>query len=301
MRTVFALALAAATASAASPDIVSKRVGRLTIQVRTEHAHAGGLLDVRLLSQRHLGAIRVVFEGRATPSYGPAGKLRALVPIPLSSGPGPVTLGIELRVRRGHQRMRIDASVADRAYPERVVELPAARLALLEAPNANRDGRELMRLARRLSDEAAWTSGFAEPAGSASRGDFGARLDYGSEQPVVRRIDGNWGERQRGWSYRVPLGSPVAAPAAGSVIFAGSLTLAGRTVVVDHGQGLVSVLRHLSRLEVAEGDEVKRGQRLGDSGASGLVPGPRLHWSLFLHGIAVDPQIVMAVTRPSGS
>ena len=179
-----------------------------------------------------------------------------------------------------------------------MVGLPAERAALLEAPNATRGGRELMQLARTLSDEAAWTDGFAEPVGSASRGDFGARLDYGSGQPVVRRIDGNWGERQRGWSYPIPLGSPVAAPGGGSVIFAGSLTLAGRAVVVDHGQGLVSVLRHLSRFAVAEGDDVKRGQRLGDSGASGLVPGPLLHWSVFLHGIAVDPQIVMAVTRP---
>ena len=300
MRTVLALALSVATASAASPDLVSKRVGRLTIRVRTEYAHPGGLLDVRLLSQRHLGAIRVVFEGRATPSYGPPGRLRALVPIPLSSGSGPVTLGIELRVRRGHQRMRIDASVAGRAYPERVVALPAARLALVEAPNANRDGRELMQLVRTLSDEAAWRGGFVEPVGSASEADFGARLDYGSDPPVVRRIDGNWGEHERGWSYRVPLGSSVAAPAGGSVIFAGSLTLAGRTLVVDHGQGFVSVLRHLGRFEVAAGDEVKRGQHLGDSGASGLVSGPLLHWSVFLHGIAVDPRIVIAVTRPPG-
>ena len=68
-------------------------------------------------------------------------------------------------------------------------------------------------------------------------------------------------------------------------------------MVVDHGQGLVSVLRHLGRFDVAQGDEVSRGERVGLSGASGLIPEPMLHWSLFLHGVAVDPEIVMAVTR----
>ncbi len=298
LRAILALTLVAAMAGAAPADVVSKCVGRLTMQVRTEHAHPGGVLDVLLLSKRHLGTIRVFFEGRATPSYGPAGRLRAIVPAPLSSGPGPVTLGIELRVRRGRQRMRIDASVADRAYPARAVALPKERMALLEAPHATRDGRELMLLARTLSDTAWWADGFSAPIDAPADGDFGALPDYGPHGPVAQRMDGTWGERQRGWSYPVPLGSPVAAPAGGSVIFAGSLTLAGWTLVVDHGQGFVSVLRHLSRLDVVLGDDVTRGQQLGLSGASGLVAAPLLHWSLFLHGIAVDPQIAMAVTQP---
>ena len=87
------------------------------------------------------------------------------------------------------------------------------------------------------------------------------------------------------------------APATGSVLFAGALVLSGRTVVIDHGQGILSVLLHLSRVDVRAGEGVSAGSPVGLSGETGLAPSPQLQWRVYLHGIAVDPLVLDAALR----
>jgi murein DD-endopeptidase MepM/ murein hydrolase activator NlpD len=109
---------------------------------------------------------------------------------------------------------------------------------------------------------------------------------------VESRFDALQGERHRGVDYPVAAETPVHAPAAGSVLFAGQLTLAGGTAVIDHGQGVVSVLHHLSSVAVREGDAVAAAAVVGLSGQSGLAPEPMLQWRVYLHGVAVDPLVL---------
>ena len=104
-------------------------------------------------------------------------------------------------------------------------------------------------------------------------------------------MDGVYGEYHRGRDFDVPLGTVVQAPAAATVVFAGPLLLSGQTLVLDHGQGVVSALFHLSRLEVRTGDSVAAGTTLGLSGDSGAAASPHLHWGVYLHGVAVDPAL----------
>ena len=84
---------------------------------------------------------------------------------------------------------------------------------------------------------------------------------------------------------------PVKAPAAGTVLFSGPLALSGRTVVVDHGQGLLSVFAHLAEASVRQGEEIDAGRMLGTSGDSGVAAAPHLHWGVYLHGVAIDPRV----------
>jgi murein DD-endopeptidase MepM/ murein hydrolase activator NlpD len=65
----------------------------------------------------------------------------------------------------------------------------------------------------------------------------------------------------------------------------------GKTVFVDHGQGFVSMVCHLSQSSVEVGQPVRRGEALGQSGSSGRATGPHLHWSVYLNGAAVDPAL----------
>jgi murein DD-endopeptidase MepM/ murein hydrolase activator NlpD len=76
------------------------------------------------------------------------------------------------------------------------------------------------------------------------------------------------------------------------VLFAGPLSLSGATVVIDHGQGVVSVLQHLSRVDVRAGDAVAGAAVVGLSGDTGLAPEPMLQWRVYLHGVAVDPNVL---------
>jgi Membrane proteins related to metalloendopeptidases len=97
----------------------------------------------------------------------------------------------------------------------------------------------------------------------------------------------------RGIDYAGDYGSPVVAPAAGRVSLVGresqGFTIHGNVVGIDHGQGLASILMHLSRIDVKEGDFVQAGQVIGALGSTGASTGPHLHWGLYVHGQAIDP------------
>jgi murein DD-endopeptidase MepM/ murein hydrolase activator NlpD len=89
-------------------------------------------------------------------------------------------------------------------------------------------------------------------------------------------------------------GTPVVAPAAGEVIETGDYYFNGRTVFVDHGQGVVTLYCHLDSIAVEPGDRVATGDRLGTVGETGRVTGAHLHWSVSLNDARVDPALFLA-------
>ncbi len=83
--------------------------------------------------------------------------------------------------------------------------------------------------------------------------------------------------------------APVPAANAGVVALARYFGIYGNAVVIDHGYGLMSLYAHLSAIAVTTGQEVVRGQTLGQTGSTGLAGGDHLHFTMLLHGLAVNP------------
>jgi len=92
-----------------------------------------------------------------------------------------------------------------------------------------------------------------------------------------------------GLDIAAPKGAPVQAPASGTVVDVGNYFFNGNTVLVDHGQGLISGYFHLSKTLVSIGDSVTQGQQIAEIGATGRVTGPHLHWNVYLNRTKVDP------------
>jgi hypothetical protein len=286
--------LAALSAAApATSEEVTHRLGRLLIVVDEADAYPGGLVTVRLSAPR-LGTAHAHLDGRAIPFLPSRRGPRALVPVPVDAAPGAMTLGIEVLGRGGRQRFAVPLTVAERRYPARAVVLPEVKKAMLAMPAGVRDGRVVQSYLRTVTPQQQWRGPFRSPVEAVPETSFGCAQTYDAPPPVEGKTDAIWGEYHRGLDYLVPAGTTVSAPAAGTVLFAGPLLLTGETVVLDHGQGVVSVFFHLASTPVRAGDAVEAGAPLGLAGETGIAAVPHVHWGVYVHGVAVDPRITQA-------
>ena len=96
-----------------------------------------------------------------------------------------------------------------------------------------------------------------------------------------------------GIDFRGGVGTPIGSPAGGTIVMVEDLYFTGKTVVIDHGGAMYSILAHMSATEVRVGQEVRPGNIVGAVGATGRVTGPHLHWSIRLLGARVDPLSVL--------
>jgi murein DD-endopeptidase MepM/ murein hydrolase activator NlpD len=140
--------------------------------------------------------------------------------------------------------------------------------------------------------------------GFASVADMAGFLD-GFILPVEGgRVSGTWGNQRIlngtpstphfGYDIAAPQGTPIRAPASGIVSFANAdMHYEGGLVFIDHGQGLISMYLHMSRLDVAPGERVTQGQIIGAVGRSGRATGPHLCWRMRWRGRQLDPSVAI--------
>ncbi len=138
---------------------------------------------------------------------------------------------------------------------------------------------------RSVDPERQWSGRFRPPVNATISDVFGTR----------RTFNGKVQSRHQGLDYAVPSGTPISALNAGTVLLAQPLYFEGNCVVLDHGQGLLTLYLHLSEFKVKEGDRVASGQELGLSGGTG-----RATWtsSARWQGIYLNPATLMKLKLP---
>jgi murein DD-endopeptidase MepM/ murein hydrolase activator NlpD len=133
-----------------------------------------------------------------------------------------------------------------------------------------------------------WAGKFRAPVDAKISDLFGTR----------RMFNGKIQSMHQGLDYAVPEGTPVAAMNAGTVLLASPLYFEGNCVVLDHGQGLMTLYLHLSEIKVKAGERVERGGEIGLSGGTGRATGPHLHLAVRWQGVYLNPATLLALKLP---
>ena len=205
----------------------------------------------------------------------PNGKRFGLLPISVKDMPGTFPLILSTSDENESQTLRV--VIRKTIFPSQNVTLAPDIEALHSTPE------EMALLASfrdTISETRSWQDPLAAPVSGCMTSPFGVkRLHNG--KPT--------GEYHGGVDQRTPEGEAIRAVAAGTVTFAKQFNVLGNAVGINHGQGLESMYLHMSRLAVASGATVERGDTLGYAGSTGRSTGPHLHWVLYVNGINVNP------------
>ncbi len=215
----------------------------------------------------------------------------ALVGLALGAKPG--THYLEAKTAAGNP-LRLSFQVTDKAYETQHITIKDKRKVNPEKRDMERIGRESKKIKtalRHWSENEAVDLEFIKPVDGPYSSPFGLRR-YFNEQPR---------KPHSGLDIAAPEGTPIVAPAAGTIIDTGDYFFNGNTVFIDHGQGLVTMYCHLSRIDVEPGQAVATGEPIGQVGMTGRVTGPHLHWGVSMNDARVDPMLFLPPGETTGN
>jgi murein DD-endopeptidase MepM/ murein hydrolase activator NlpD len=211
---------------------------------------------------------------------------RALVGIDLEQRAGSYDLAASSDAA-GHPTATRVLAVVRRQFPRRVLTVapdyvnpPPDEMKRITQENAF-----LADLYAHPADSALFRDGFERPVPGPANSSFGSRSVF----------NGQARSPHAGTDFLSGAGTPIHAPSSGRIVAARDLFFTGQTVIIDHGLGVFSMLAHLSRVDVQEGQVVARDAVVGLVGATGRVTGPHLHWAMRVGSARVDPLSALAL------
>ncbi|OWL89819.1 peptidoglycan DD-metalloendopeptidase family protein [Halopseudomonas aestusnigri] len=206
-------------------------------------------------------------------------------------------VGLGLDVPAGQQQIDL-ADGRQLAFNVGSREYTQQHITLKNRSQVNPDPAQLARIERELKEQTDAYAHFSPRQPSNLLFDRPVPGRQSSPFGVRRFFNGEERNPHSGLDFAAGTGTPIKAPAAGQVILVSDYFFNGKTVFVDHGQGLISMFCHLSAIDVAVGQEIPRGGVLGKVGSTGRATGPHLHWNVSLNGNRVDPTIFIGTYQP---
>ena len=202
-------------------------------------------------------------------------------------------VGVPLGAKIGTQRLTVTQAgeisralfeIQDKAYPTQHITIKNKRKVnpnKLDMTRINKESARIKSALRHWTDKAELPLQFAWPIEGRVSGLFGRR----------RVFNGQARRPHSGMDIAAPTGTEIHAPAEGIVRGTGDYFFNGKTVFIDHGQGLVTMFCHLDRIDVQDGQIIEQGNVIGTVGATGRVTGPHLHLGVSLNDARVEPRL----------
>lgn len=222
----------------------------------------------------------VYFDDKRVMVVNSSGRWSAVVGIPLDAEPGELALRVTQPAAG-----TVSFKIQPKAYETQRLKIKDKRMVEPTAEDLKRIDKEaktIMTAFSRYTEDIAATFDFKPPVQGILSSPFGLRRFF-NDQPR---------KPHSGLDFAAPTGAPIVAPAPGRVVAVGNYFFNGNNIIVDHGQGLISMYSHLTRIHVKEGQTVAQGAKLGTVGATGRVTGPHLHWTVSLNNVRVDPMLL---------
>lgn len=210
-------------------------------------------------------------------------------------------VGIGLKAMPGSQTLKVTAAQGSRSLAFQVgkKKYREQRITLKNKSQVNPDPEQLKRYEREFAAQSKAYAQFRAALPSnvvLDRPVEGGRLS--SPFGLRRFFNGEERNPHSGLDFAVPAGTRVKAPADGVITIVDDYFFNGKTIFIDHGNGLVTMYCHLSAFDVVVGQSVKRGQLIGRVGSTGRATGPHLHWNVSLNNERVDPAIFIGAFQP---
>lgn len=247
---------------------------------------AGDPIGVTILSWLP-GPVTATLDGQDLELFAFGGGLAALTLAPLGSESATWQLHVSAEGEGGevHDFIAPVQVVAD-PRPVEELSIPASVLSLSTDDARQTEAAMIERVWSAPLPDPQWSEPFILPVeGSRPTSVYGDPRRYAPGGRV---------SFHEGTDMAVPAGTPVLATNAGQVLIAAEFPaypIKGGLVIIDHGAGLMSYYLHLSRVHVAEGAFVERGELIGEVGSTGLSTGPHLHWEMRIFNQGTNPLV----------
>ncbi len=253
-----------------------------TTSLPSEARVPGGIAIIQLGDSTHNKAPSATYKNRKIMVIERNAQWVAIVGIPLSAS----TSVHYITVEYGNNRTKLSFSVQEKAYATQHLTIKNKRQVNPNSDDLKRIVKEKKQIRRAFN---AWNQSqtivtqFVPPVDGKMSSSFGLKRFF-NKQPR---------KPHSGMDIAAPQGTIIHAPAPGTVIDTGDFFFNGKTVFLDHGQGLVTMYCHMARISVTPGQTIKLRDTLGTVGMTGRVTGPHLHWSVSLNNTRVDPALFL--------
>jgi hypothetical protein len=246
----------------------------------------GETLRVELDGMEHNPHLKAILAGKTYPFFavGPNAQ-RALIGIRLDAKPG--SYGLAFKVPPAFPAGRDDLptepymiEIATKVFTIENVNFTEEKTSLMTSEH--REAALIHQANLYLSRDQQWEGDFRYPVDGPIIGEFGLKRTRNNGT-----IDAGF---HKGIDLKADKGTPALAANSGTVVLASNFKAHGKTVMLNHGQGVMTIYLHLSSISVKLRQRVHKGQEIGKVGATGLATAPHVHYQVFVHGVPVDPK-----------
>jgi len=240
----------------------------------------GRTLTVRVPRGDAAGAT-AIYRGREHQMVADGDDFWTVIGAGATQGTGVYTVTINMLDARGALLREVTdpVTVVATDFPVEYITLPPGQIEGIPPEDVQREENIRASVYAQFTPQKLWAGAFTFPSPGPITANFGDARSYNG---------GPVGSHHSGTDFAADEGAPALAAANGRVAFVGFLATRGNSVIIDHGVGVFTAYHHLSRIDVAEGQEVAQGQIVGGVGETGLATGPHLHWELVVGGVNVD-------------